>query len=116
MSVAEVTAERWTCDGCDVAVSWIDGHRGPLPDTWVLSDDGHFCLKCRRERAADSAIDAAADDTTREARAKLRRASLIEFEVRRTPDRPNNTIARACRSSAIAVAAVRKRIESPEPG
>lgn len=116
MSVAEVTASTWTCDGCGVSVSWIDGHQGPLPDTWARADDGCFCLKCRRDRAAESAMDAVPGDGNREARAKLRRASLIEFEIRRTPDRANNTIARACRSSAIAVAAARRRIESQAQG
>jgi hypothetical protein len=112
MSVAELTASRWVCDGCGVCVSWIDGHRGPLPDAWVRSGDGCFCLKCRRDRAADSALATAPEDTSRDARAKLRRASLIEFEIRRTPDMANNQIARVCRSSTPAVAAVRRRIES----
>jgi hypothetical protein len=40
----------------------------------------------------------------------LRRASLIEFEVRRTPELPDNTIARACHSTASAVKAARRRI------
>lgn len=112
MSVAEITASRWVCDGCGVCVSWIDDRRGPLPDTWARSADGCFCLKCRRDRAADSAMAAAPEDTSRDARAKLRRASLIEFEIRRTPEMANNQIARVCRSSTPAVAAVRRRIES----
>ena len=114
MSADQLTAQSWTCDGCGVSVSWSDGHRESVPETWVRSDSGCFCLRCRRERAADSAVEAAPGDENRDARAKLRRAGLIEFEIRRTPDRPNNTIARACRSSAVAVAAARKRIESRE--
>ena len=111
MTVAtEAVASRWTCQECGVAVSWADGHRGPLPDGWSDSADGLFCLKCRRERVAEAA--APPEEGNREERAKLRRASLIEFEVRRTPDRPNNQIAKACRSSVVAVAAARERIES----
>jgi hypothetical protein len=109
---AVATAERWSCDGCGVSVTWSDGRRAPLPEAWTNSADGCYCLKCRRERAAESALDAAPESGNREARAKLRRASLIEFEIRRTPDLPNNTIARACRSSAMVVAAARQRIES----
>jgi hypothetical protein len=109
---AVATAERWICDGCGVSVTWSDGRRAPLPEAWTDSADGCFCLKCRRERAAESALDGTPKDGNREARAKLRRASLIEFEIRRTPDLPNNTIARACRSSAVVVAAARQRIES----
>jgi hypothetical protein len=114
MSVAETTARRWTCDGCRVAASRLDGEQAPLPEAWARTAEGCFCLKCRRERAAESAMEAAPGESNREARAKLRRAGLIEFEIRRTPDRPNNTIARACRSSAVAVAAARQRIESRE--
>lgn len=116
MSVAEVTAERWTCDGCGVSVSWIDGHREALPESWARSADGRFCLKCRRDQAAESAVDAAPDDCNRDARAKLRRASLLEFEIRRAPDRPDNAIARACRSSAVAVAAARRRVRAQSQG
>jgi hypothetical protein len=116
MSVAALdTAESWACEGCDVTVSWMDGHRGPLPDTWALTEDGPHCLKCRRELAAEAALDAAPQESSREVRAKMRRASLIEFEVRRTPERPNNTIARACHASAVAVAAARKRIDEKAP-
>ena len=97
--VALDTAESWACEGCGVTVSWMDGHRGPLPDTWAHEEDGPHCLKCRRELAAEAALDAAPEESNREARAKMRRASLIEFEVRRTPERPNNTIARACHAS-----------------
>ena len=114
MTVAEATASVWTCDGCGVSVSWMDGHRGALPESWARATDGVFCLKCRREQAAESAMEAAPGDSNREARAKLRRAGLIEFEIRRTPELPNNTIAKACRSSAIAVAAARQRIESAQ--
>jgi hypothetical protein len=110
MTVA-TAATRWTCDGCGVSVSWADGERAPLPDAWEESADGCFCLGCRRERAAEAAIEQA-PESDREARAKLRRASLIEFELRRAPERPNNTIARACRSSAVAIATARKQMES----
>ncbi len=116
MSVAEVTSQRWTCDGCGVSVSWMDGHRGPLPEGWAHSDGDPFCLKCRREQAAESAVEAAPSDCNRDARAKLRRASLIEFEIRRAPDRPDNAIAKACRSSATAVAAARRRVQLQSPG
>jgi hypothetical protein len=112
MSVAEITASRWTCDGCGVTASRIDGLQAPLPEAWASSSDGCLCLKCRREQAAERALEEAPEDSDRESRAKLRRAGLIEFEIRRTPERPNNTIARACRSSAVAVAAARQKIES----
>jgi hypothetical protein len=112
MTVATPTASRWTCDGCEVSVSWIGGRQAPLPESWTRSGEGQFCLKCRRERAADAAVDAAPETSTRDGRAKLRRASLIEFEVRRTPELPDNRIARACHASPIAVKAARQRLDA----
>jgi hypothetical protein len=113
VSTAAATAAKWTCDGCGVSVSRIDGERAALPDTWVTSAAGSFCLRCRRDRAADAALESAAADSPVDVRAKLRRAALIEFEVRRVPDRADRRIAEACRSSAAAVAKARERLQLP---
>ena len=111
MSAATGVAAKWTCDGCGVAVSRIDGGRTALPDNWASSAAGRFCLLCRRDRAADAALDSAPSDSPVDVRAKLRRAALIEFEVRRTPDLADSKIAKACRSSAPAVAKARERLQ-----
>jgi hypothetical protein len=111
-------AKRWTCDRCGMAVGQIDGTPVPLPESWERGSDGEFCLACRRARAAEEALAATPDECSTDVRAKARRAGLIEFEVRRTPTLTDNTIARACRTSASAVAAARKRLdmgESPPP-
>lgn len=110
MTVALATARKWTCDRCGVVVSRMHGKRVPLPETWIESSAGCYCLGCRRERAADAALEATTEGD-RGARAKLRRASLIEFEVQREPDRSNNTIAKACRTTPAAVAAVRRHLD-----
>jgi hypothetical protein len=95
-----------------MAVGRIDGEQVELPDSWERTEEGDFCLSCRRERAADLAQEMAArEEGSTEARAKARRAGLIEFEVRRTPDLSDNEIARACRTTTAAVAAARQRIE-----
>jgi hypothetical protein len=107
MTAASPTASRWTCDRCGVSVSQIDGGEVPMPDSWATSSDGRFCLTCRRERAAEAALDTAPDDCSNDARAKLRRSGLLEFEVRRAPDRTDNAIAKACHTSASAVARAR---------
>jgi hypothetical protein len=109
---AAASAPKWTCDRCGMSVSRIDGEQAPLPPSWAISEDGRFCLACRRERAAEAALEAAPSDCDRDTRVKLRRAGLIEFEVRRAPNRTDGVIAKACRSSASAVAAARSRIES----
>jgi hypothetical protein len=112
--MAVASASKWTCDGCGVSVSRVDGERIPLPDTWTSSAEGRFCLGCRRQRAAEAALEAAPPDTSRDKRATIRRAGLIEFEVRRAPDRTDRTIANACSSSAPAVAAARRRLQLGE--
>jgi hypothetical protein len=96
----------------------MDDQQVPLPDSWESSAEGDFCLACRRGRAADAA-QAASTDVNAAERAKARRTGLVEFEVRRTPELTDSTIAKACKTSAIAVAAARKRLhlgEGPPAG
>jgi hypothetical protein len=107
MTTAAPTASKWTCDRCGVSVSQLDGASVPLPATWTTATDGNFCLTCRRERAGEAALDAAPADSTNDTRMKVRRAGLLEFEVRRAPDRADNAIAKACHTSASAVARAR---------
>jgi hypothetical protein len=114
MSPTKSMAKKWTCDGCGVSAGRIDGEPVALPDTWVASADGRFCLVCRRDRAAEAALESAPGSPV-DARAKLRRAALIEFEVSRTPDHPDGVIARACRTSVTAVTRARRRLELPDP-
>ncbi|HWJ42504.1 MAG TPA: hypothetical protein VNR67_03635 [Solirubrobacterales bacterium] len=109
------TAKKWTCDQCGVSVSRLGGEKVELPASWTSSGEGTFCLLCRRERAAQAALDAAPEGSL-EDRAKLRRAALVEFEVRRRPNHGNGEIAKACRSSVAAVVAARKRLKLPAPG
>ena len=101
-------AIRWTCARCQVSVGRIDGEPEPLPDTWTRSDGVTYCLACSRARAGEAAVVSAPESSSREDRAKLQRSALIAFELARTPAAPNRVIANACRTSAMAVAAVRK--------
>jgi len=103
-------ARRWTCAGCGVAIGRIDGQKVPIPGSWERGPEGDFCLSCRRGRAADAAQAAVAEDASAAARAKARRDGLLEFEVRRTPELADATIARACRTNAPAIAATRTRL------
>jgi hypothetical protein len=110
MSATKKMAKVWTCDGCGVSIKQMDGGQSALPDSWVSSDQGQYCLICRRSRVAEGA-----EGATQEERAQMRRAALLEFEVSRTPERSNGEIARACRTSVPAVAKARKRLSLPEP-
>jgi hypothetical protein len=110
-----ITAKKWTCDHCGVTVSRVGGEEVALPASWSTSREGTFCLLCRRERAAQAALDAAPDDYGLADRAKLRRTALVEFEVQRRPGHGNGEIAKACRASVAAVVAARKRLKIPAP-
>jgi hypothetical protein len=106
----------WTCERCEVNVSWLPDFDAPkLPSGWVDDKKGTFCLLCRRAIAAEAALDDAPENMPREKRAKLRSTALIEFEVKRDPNRGNGEIAKACRSSIPAVAKARKRLGYDEP-
>jgi hypothetical protein len=113
--MSTTTAKKWTCDDCGVTVSRLGGEKVALPESWASSRKGTFCLHCRRERAAQAALAQAPKDCALEERAKLRRAALVEFEVRRRPGHGNGEIAKACRSSVAAVVAARKRLKLPSP-
>lgn len=115
MKATAVTAKKWTCDNCGVSTSRIDGEPVELPETWASSAEGDFCLVCRREQAGNAALESVPSDGPLDARVRLRRAAVIEFEVRRTPDHANHAIAKACRSSASAVAQARLRLGVPDP-
>ena len=112
---ATIAAKKWTCEGCGVSAGSIDGKPVPMPSSWVSSDEGTYCLVCRRERAAEAALDGVPSDSPIAERAKARRAALIEFEVSRTPDHTDGIIARACRTSVSAVTRARRRLRASRP-
>jgi hypothetical protein len=113
-------AIRWSCTRCEVSVGRIDGEPTLLPATWSRSGGQVLCLTCSRAEAGEAAMDSAPAAISREDRVRLRRTALIEFEIGRAPEAPNGTIARACRTSSGAVAAVRDELErsastAPDP-
>ena len=109
-------AIRWSCARCGVSVGRIDGKRSILPATWTRSEERIFCLSCSRALAADAAMESAPPECSREDRIRIRRRGLIEFEIGRSPGAPDQTIARACHTSAGTVAAIREAaVENAEP-
>jgi hypothetical protein len=114
MSPDTSTATQWQCDRCGMKASQQDGEQISLPANWVISDDGRFCLACRRERAAEAALEAAPEHSSHKIRADLRRDAILGFEITRDPQRPNAVIAQACKSSVFAVASTRDRLGAPE--
>jgi hypothetical protein len=88
--------------------TWLNGLEGTAPPHWVRDSDGrHYCLACQRERAIERALEEAGEVGI-EARAKLRSAAVVEFEIARDPERTEGEIARAARTSIGAVRKARK--------
>lgn len=82
------------------------------PSAWVEDSGEIYCLACRRELAAKAGADAAPSGTTRQLRAQLRAAALIEFEILRDPKRSNGEIARVIGTSVPAVVKARERLRA----
>jgi hypothetical protein len=106
------TKLKWTCGDCGVATSRSDAAEAPLPAGWDDCADGTFCLGCRRRRVGEAALEAAPVAADRDDRMRLRRTAVIEFELRRSPDKTNGSIAKTCRSSIPVVAATRRRLDA----
>jgi hypothetical protein len=105
----------WRCERCDVTISYMPGHeRKAAPAGWDMNGGKSHCLRCRRAEAAEQAIERAPADTTREERAKIRAAAILDFEILRDPDRPNGEIAKVVRCSVPAVVKSRRRIEEQQ--
>ncbi len=66
--------------------------------------------------AAEAGVEAEPEGMPIARRAQARVAAMLDFEVTRDPRRPNATIARACRSSVVAVSKARERLDLPELG
>jgi hypothetical protein len=111
-------AADWTCDRCEVAVSWMaDAERPELPGTWIREGDALYCLACRRERAGEAALVGLDLETSAERRRQVESRARIEFEMKRRPEREDNRIAKACHTSVKAVqqARVRLGLQSKRP-
>ncbi|HKO39481.1 MAG TPA: hypothetical protein VJU14_14040 [Solirubrobacterales bacterium] len=106
------TKLTWTCGGCGVATSRSDAAEAPLPDAWEDCAEGTFCLGCRRRRVGEAALEAAPAAADRDDRMRLRRTAVIEFELLRSPEKTNGSIAKTCRSSIPVVAAARRQLDA----
>ena len=102
-------AER-TCARCEMTTTWIPrSKKEKVPANWITKNGQAYCLACRRELAVDDALaDMGADAPA--VRAKIRSQAVVEFEIRRDPDRRDGDIARAARCSVMAVSKARKRL------
>ena len=105
----QTAALDWTCNRCDVNVSWMAGSVRPeIPVGWAVESSEVFCLNCRRELAAESVE--IGEEVPRVDHPRIRTQARIEFEINRDPELPDSRIARACRTSTMAVRKARQRM------
>ncbi len=99
-----------TCARCEMTTTWIPrSKKEKVPANWITKNGQGYCLACRRELAVDEALEEMGTDAPA-ARAKIRSQAVVEFEIRRDPDRRDGDIARAARCSVMAVSKARKRL------
>lgn len=110
-------AISWTCNRCEVTVSFSPEVKQPrLPPTWVRQEGELYCLSCRRDLAADAGLEGLdEDDIPSQRRLQLRSHARIEFEIRRDPDRPDSLIAKSCGTSTFSVRKARARLGLDAP-
>lgn len=106
----------WTCARCEMTLRWMpDAADAELPSTWIEVDGDLYCLACRRDRAGDQALDDLPVNAPADVRQRARSQARIEFEIQRDPERPDNRIAKACHTSAMAVRKARARLGLQPP-
>ena len=84
--------------------------RTGLPAGWAEQDGAHYCIRCRRELAAEAAIARTPEAASLDDRRVAGVVGRIEFEIDRDPNRADTKIARACQSSVFSVRKVRERL------
>lgn len=106
----------WTCARCQMTLSWTADARHPeLPSSWAREDGAFYCLACRRDRAGEASVDGLPADAPVAIRQRARFDARIDFEIQRDPARPDSRIAKACRTSTLAIRKARTRLGLPRP-
>jgi hypothetical protein len=107
---------EWTCARCEMTLTFAPEVKRPrLPTTWAREDGLLYCLSCRREMAGEAGVEGLDDDTPNDKRLQIRSQARIAFEINRDPERPDNQIAKACRTSTVAVRKARARLGVAAP-
>lgn len=104
-------AVAWTCARCEMTVSFASNVKRPrLPTTWARHDGRLYCLSCRRDLAGEAGLEGIDEDTPNAKRIQIRSQARIAFEINRDPERPDNQIAKVCRTSTVAVRRARAHL------
>jgi hypothetical protein len=110
-ATSEQPAAGWTCARCEVTVSFShEVERPRLPSTWSRENGELYCLGCRREMAGDAGVALLDEGASPDVRHRAHSQARIDFEIGRDPERPDNQIAKACRTSTLAIRKARVRL------
>ncbi len=100
----QTVTEAWTCDRCEMTITFMPDAQDPqMPASWSKERGKLYCLSCRRERAAEAGVAHLSADAPAQERQQLSSRARLVFELTRDPTRPDNHIAKACRTSTPAV-------------
>ena len=80
---------------------------GPFYD---LGKQAGILIGCRREMAGDAGVALLDEGASPDVRHRAHSQARIDFEIRRDPERPDNQIAKACRTSTLAIRKARVRL------
>jgi hypothetical protein len=81
-----------------------------LPPSWDEENGIAYCLSCRRLIAGEAKAQALNGESTAADRVRADAEGRVEFELRRSPDRCDTRIARACVTNVVVVRQVRERL------
>lgn len=110
MPFSDAEVSERVCARCSMRTRWIPQDGATIPPNWIERGDDGYCLSCRRELAVETALEEMPEEAPAANRAKVRSQAVVEFEIRRDPDRRDGEIARAARCSVMAVSKARKRL------
>ncbi len=93
-------------------MQWMSGHEAnaQLPTAWSQEGDVLHCLVCRRDLAAEAAMEGLPEETPLAERVQLKAYARVEFEISRDPERRDGEIAKSCRTTAASVRRGRERL------
>lgn len=104
----------WACARCGVEVRFADGHPEPeLPNGWEREgrSGALYCLRCRRDQAAEAAIaEAEAQGLEGADVGRAKQRALVALELDRDADRGTAAIAQALGIPSKNVTAARRAL------
>jgi hypothetical protein len=95
-----------------VTVTFMAGAVAPAgpPSNWDALDGIHYCLGCLRKLAGRAKSEALPDEDSPADHHRADAEGRVEFELRRSANRGDTRVARACGTNVALVKKVRERL------